>query len=76
MKPSSRPATCCLDGRCACPPEDVGGTGGYGQFLEAIGHPSREDHAWMLGWGRDFDPERFDGRAVNTALWRPDLRDR
>ena len=64
MKPSSRPARCCLDGRCACPPEDVGGTGGYG------------DHAWMLGWGRDFDPERFDGRAVNTALWRPDLRDR
>ena len=42
----------------------------------------------MLAWGGDFDPERFDGRAVNTALWwwaeargchrklRPDLRDR
>jgi hypothetical protein len=59
---------CCLDGRRACPLEDVGGTGGYGEFLEAIGHPRHEDHARMLAWGGDFDPERFDGRAVNTAL--------
>jgi hypothetical protein len=47
----------------------VGGTGGYGEFLEAISDPRHEDHARMLEWGGDFDPERYDCRAVNTALW-------
>jgi hypothetical protein len=78
----------CLDGRRAAPPEDVGGTGGYAEFLEAIADPGHEEHAQMLEWGGDVDPERFDRRAVNTALWwwakargrhrrlRPDLADR
>ncbi|MEA5422028.1 plasmid pRiA4b ORF-3 family protein [Synechococcus sp. CCY9202] len=79
----------CIDGRRACPPEDVGGTGGYGRFLEATADPSHEDHASQVEWGGDFDPEHFDRKAVNTALWwwakaargrhcklRPDLSDR
>ncbi|MCT0224747.1 plasmid pRiA4b ORF-3 family protein [Synechococcus sp. CS-1328] len=78
----------CIDGCRACPPEDVGGSGGYGRFLEATADPSHEDHASQVEWGGDFDPERFDRKAVNTALWwwakargrhrklRPDLSDR
>jgi len=78
----------CLDGRRAAPPEDGGGTGGYAEFLEAISDPNHEDHGRMLEWGGDVDSERFDRRAVNTALWwwakargrhrklRPDLVDR
>jgi hypothetical protein len=60
----------CIDGRRSCPPEDVGGTDGYERFLEAVAEPAHEDHAAMLEWGGDFDPGRFDRKAVNTALWQ------
>ena len=59
----------CLEGRRACPPEDVGGTGGYGDFLEAFSNPHHVEHGRLREWGGDFDPERFDRNAVNTALW-------
>lgn len=59
-----------LDGRRSAPPEDVGGGGGYAEFLEAIGRPSHPEHRAMVEWsGGDFDPERFDRQGVNTALW-------
>ena len=77
----------CLDGRRACPPEDVGGTGGYESFLQTIADPAHPEHSAMLQWGQNHAPERFDRKAVNTALWwwakargrhrrlRPDLGD-
>lgn len=59
-----------LDGRRSAPPEDVGGTGGYGAFLRVIAQPSHPEHRALVEWsGGDFDPERFDRRGVNTALW-------
>lgn len=59
----------CLTGRRACPPEDVGGTWGYEEFLEAIKDPKHEEHANMLEWvGGEFDPEAFDVQEVNAAL--------
>jgi hypothetical protein len=58
----------CLDGRRSAPPEDVGRTGGFEEFLEVMANPSDEDHAAMREWASDFDPERFDRQAVNTAL--------
>ena len=77
-----------LDGRRSAPPEDVGGSGGYADFLRAIASPSHPEHRALVEWsGADFDPERFDRRGVNTALWwwakargrhrrlRPDLSD-
>jgi hypothetical protein len=33
-----------------------------------MANPSDEDHAAMREWDSDFDPERFDRQAVNTAL--------
>ena len=60
---------CCLKGKRACPPEDVGGVWGYEGFLEAIKDPDHADHEDMLEWvGGDFDPEEFDLAAVNEAL--------
>lgn len=51
----------CIAGERACPPEDVGGTGGYERFLQAIKYMNARDHdeqlAWVGGW---FDPEWFD----------------
>jgi hypothetical protein len=59
-------------GARACPPEDVGGPGGYQRFLETIRDRLRSEEARDLRrWaGRDFDAELFDRRAANAALER------
>jgi hypothetical protein len=59
----------CIDGQNACPPEDVGGTGGYVEFLEAISDPTHEEHESYLEWaGGSFDPAEFDLANVNALL--------
>ena len=51
----------CITGRNPCPPEDVGGTPGYAEFLDAIGDSANPDHQTMLQWcGGAFDPSAFD----------------
>jgi hypothetical protein len=49
-----------LEGKRACPPEDVGGPWGYMEYLEAIRDPNHERHNEMLEWGGEFDPEAHD----------------
>jgi hypothetical protein len=59
----------CIAGKRACPPEDVGGIWSYDDFLDVIRNPSHPEHDELLEWaGRDFDPEKFDLDAVNSAL--------
>ncbi|HBV21871.1 MAG TPA: hypothetical protein DEF07_09150 [Nitrosomonas sp.] len=59
----------CIKGKRACPPEDVGGVGGYGMFLEAVSDPSHPEYAAMCEWaGGGFDSEFFDLDAVNDLL--------
>lgn len=59
----------CVAGARACPPEDVGGVGGYEELLGVLADPEHEEHAAMRMWaGADFDPEAFDVEAVNQAL--------
>ncbi|MGD6818758.1 plasmid pRiA4b ORF-3 family protein [Metabacillus sp. 113a] len=64
----------CLDGERHRPPEDVGGPGGYEEFLRVIRDPEDEDHDHMLLWaekdtgGRKFDPEYFYRQAANRKL--------
>ena len=61
----------CIAGQNACPPEDVGGVGGYAEFLEAMADPSHDEHAAMWRWsGGPFDPHGFDVNAANAALRR------
>ena len=60
----------CVKGKRACPPEDVGGIWGYGDYLEAIADPDHPDHEDMLEWRGSFDPELFDIEAVNQELAR------
>lgn len=55
----------CIDGRRACPPEDVGGPWGYMEFAEAIRDPEHEQHEEFLEWRGEFDPD-----AVNRELRR------
>ena len=59
----------CLDGERACPPDDVGGPGGYVAFLAAIADPGHEEHADLLEWvGGSFDPAAFDVAEANALL--------
>ena len=61
----------CLGGARACPPEDVGGLGGYAEFLRALADPKHPEHADYLTWvGGGFDPDRCDLEFVNRTLRR------
>jgi hypothetical protein len=59
----------CLDGKRACPPEDIGGVWGYADFLKAFANPKHPDHDDIVEeLGEDFDPEFFDLEDVNSIL--------
>jgi hypothetical protein len=61
----------CLAGANACPPEDVGGLGGYEEFLEAISDPVHEEHESMRRWcGGPFDSQGFDINSANRDIRR------
>src|SRR4030043_2447042 len=65
------PTPICLKGKRACPPEEVGGVGGYENFLKAIHDPKHEEHEDFLNWiGGEFEPETFDLDEVNVRLKR------
>ena len=46
----------CLEGGRACPPEDVGGTYGYQEYLEALADPKHEQHKEFMEWSGRFNP--------------------
>jgi hypothetical protein len=59
----------CLEGQRACPPEDVGGIGGYRHFLAVIADPDAPEHDEYLDWcGGRFKPQAFNCDAVNVDL--------
>ena len=58
-----------LAGKGACPPEDVGGLGGYYDFLEALRDPKHPEHDDMVQWrGGNFDPKAFDLDELNKCF--------
>jgi len=59
----------CIAGARRAPPEDVGGTHGYMNFLEAWHDRAHEEHKANRRWaGRAFDPEKCDLAAINKAI--------
>ncbi|GAA2703551.1 hypothetical protein GCM10010429_09460 [Micromonospora olivasterospora] len=63
----------CVGGRRAAPPEDCGGVWGYAELVEILGDPAHPEHRDRLDWlglddPTDFDPARFDAKAVTAAL--------
>jgi len=67
---------CCVAGRRACPPEDVGGPWGYEEFLAALADPTHDEHAHWMEWaGGGFDAGDFDVAAADKWLeqhrWAP-----
>jgi hypothetical protein len=61
---------CCLGGKRACPPEDCGGPGGYGELIEALKAPQKKKHRELLEWNnaRAFDSEFFNVDLANERL--------
>jgi len=57
-----------LEGECACPPEDVGGLGGYEEFLEAWNDPKHPEHEAMRQWGESQHYREFDISFRNNLL--------
>ena len=52
-----------------CPPEDIGGPWGYGEFLEAIADPKHLRHAELTEWAGDaFDPNAVDTEGHANAI--------
>ena len=52
-----------------CPPEDVGGSPGYSNFLEAIADPAHDRYDELVAWaGRPCDPNQVDTTAIDHAL--------
>lgn len=75
LKESKRNAVpVCLGGERHRPPEDVGGPGGYENFLEIIRDKDNPERDELLSWaqkdtrGTLFDPEYFHLEAVNRRL--------
>lgn len=55
----------CVAGAGACPPEDVGGTHAYAEFLQVIRDSRHPEHVSMLQWvGGSFDPQLFSANSV------------
>ncbi len=60
LDPAPRVANC-TGGARARPPEDVGGLGGYENFLAVMADPDDPEHADTKQWcGGHFDPDWFD----------------
>lgn len=64
------PQPICLKAMRACPPEDVGGLGGYAHLLDVLQDPSHPEHEETLEWLGDepFDPDAVDLDEINSRL--------
>jgi hypothetical protein len=54
-----------LEGEGTAPPEDVGGVGGFSEFMEIISNPDHEEYESMLEWAesqrfKEYDPEKIE----------------
>lgn len=59
----------CIGGARNCPPEDCGGTWGYGDLLDILANPAHPQYEEQREWlGDDFDPEAFSVAEADAAL--------
>ncbi|MEA3342735.1 MAG: plasmid pRiA4b ORF-3 family protein [archaeon] len=74
-KDGSQKCPVCIEGECACPPEDCGNMPGYYELPEIQKnkkHPQYVDR--IVEWpGEDFNAGCFDVDKVNERLARSDL---
>lgn len=59
----------CTGGKMKCPPEDVGGVGGYLEMLKVLRNPNNEEYESYITWlGGNFNYKDFDINKVNKLL--------
>jgi hypothetical protein len=59
-----------VDGARRCPPEDVGGTPGFENFLEAINDPGHPDHAELIEWYDECYGGAYDADTIDELFTR------
>ena len=57
-----------LEGEGACPPEDVGGIGGYQEFLKAWNNPRHPEHDSVREWGEGMNYQPFNIADTNELM--------
>ncbi len=57
-----------LDGAEDAPPEDVGGIGGFYDFLEAYHNPDHPEHEEMKAWAEGMFFRTYDFKWINESL--------
>ncbi|WP_199775071.1 plasmid pRiA4b ORF-3 family protein [Sphingopyxis sp. MG] len=58
-----------VDGERRAPPEDVGGTPGFEEFLEAMSKPRHPERKSMIEWyGRPFDPADISPDEISACM--------
>ncbi len=57
-----------LSGEGDSPPEDVGGTGGYADFLEILADPSHEDYNHLTAWAKSQKWKPFDFKQTASRV--------
>lgn len=58
-----------VGGKRKAPPDDIGGVGGYGHFLEAMSDPKHPEHEQYMEWhGEEFDPKEFDMEDLQDRI--------
>jgi len=58
----------CVEAEGNTPPEDVGGDGGYDEFLAVLENPEHPDYVHMKSWGDSKGFGSFDLEMVNRRL--------
>lgn len=58
----------CVGGEGDCPPDDVGGEGGFCRLLEIMGDPEDEEYEYMCGWAEGQGFEHFNQDHTNERL--------
>lgn len=57
-----------LEGEGACPPEDVGGIGGYAEFLKAWNDSKHPEHDSVREWGKEMNYQPFTIAGTNELM--------
>ncbi|PRR78028.1 Plasmid pRiA4b ORF-3-like protein [Clostridium liquoris] len=58
----------CIDGHGDAPPEDVGGEGGFQEFIKIISNPENKEYQHMKQWADSQWYKGFDIEMVNVEL--------